>query len=228
MVEPSEKGSTWDRPHRRATLRAADSAILPALRAETPQPCEEAPPARGETPWARRAPEATASGAAGPMSARTLPRGRWTIRRGGRGIEPQNAAMGQPSRKPATYDDVRNAQEGSIAEIIAGALHVQPRPAVEHSLAASGLGGSAQGARPVHASRTVLRDQPGLGVRSDLARKRATRSPPKACDVCPLGGALDVAARPDGALAGSLSPRQGALDAPGHLDGRRPGPRRAL
>jgi hypothetical protein len=50
--------------------------------------------------------------------------------------------MGEPRTRRATYADIEAAPAGSIAEIVAGELHVQPRPAVEHAGSASVLGGA--------------------------------------------------------------------------------------
>jgi Uma2 family endonuclease len=46
-----------------------------------------------------------------------------------------------PPRPPATYQDVLDAPEHMVAEIVRGALHLQPRPASPHARAASALGG---------------------------------------------------------------------------------------
>jgi Uma2 family endonuclease len=43
--------------------------------------------------------------------------------------------------KRATYEDVLNAPENKVAEILDGELVLSPRPAMRHSLAASTLGG---------------------------------------------------------------------------------------
>lgn len=43
-------------------------------------------------------------------------------------------------KAPATYQDVLDAPEDMVAEIVDGALSLQPRPAPRHTLAASGLG----------------------------------------------------------------------------------------
>ena len=43
-------------------------------------------------------------------------------------------------RRPATYQDVLDAPPGMVAELIRGALHLQPRPRPKHSRAASALG----------------------------------------------------------------------------------------
>jgi Uma2 family endonuclease len=42
--------------------------------------------------------------------------------------------------KPATYQDVLDAPAHMVAELINGALHLQPRPAARHGLAGSRLG----------------------------------------------------------------------------------------
>jgi hypothetical protein len=44
------------------------------------------------------------------------------------------------ARRPATYQDVLDAPRDRIAEIIRGALHLQPRPAMPHGFAGSSLG----------------------------------------------------------------------------------------
>src|SRR5512136_2083222 len=43
-------------------------------------------------------------------------------------------------RKPATYQDIVEAPENRVAEILGGVLVVSPRPAIRHSLASSELG----------------------------------------------------------------------------------------
>jgi Uma2 family endonuclease len=43
-------------------------------------------------------------------------------------------------RRPATYQDVLDAPPNLVAELIGGALHLQPRPASPHALASSSLG----------------------------------------------------------------------------------------
>lgn len=51
--------------------------------------------------------------------------------------------MNQPLPKiqrPATYQDVLDAPPNMVAELVAGALHLQPRPASLHGLAGSSLG----------------------------------------------------------------------------------------
>jgi Uma2 family endonuclease len=49
--------------------------------------------------------------------------------------------MSEPARKPrATYEDVLNAPEDMIAEVLDGELHLMPRPKRRHLRTASGLG----------------------------------------------------------------------------------------
>lgn len=47
--------------------------------------------------------------------------------------------MNEPAKAPATYEDVLAAPEHMIAEVLAGELYLQPRPAGGHSAAASAL-----------------------------------------------------------------------------------------
>lgn len=42
--------------------------------------------------------------------------------------------------KPATYQDILNAPADMVAELINGALHLQPRPGARHGFAGSRLG----------------------------------------------------------------------------------------
>ncbi|MCY4007048.1 MAG: Uma2 family endonuclease [Rhodobacteraceae bacterium] len=42
--------------------------------------------------------------------------------------------------RPATYQDVLDAPPHRVAEVLAGTLHTQPRPASHHAWASSGLG----------------------------------------------------------------------------------------
>ena len=44
------------------------------------------------------------------------------------------------SPEPAIYDDVLAAPAHMVAEVLAGELHLQPRPAIAHALATSALG----------------------------------------------------------------------------------------
>jgi len=48
--------------------------------------------------------------------------------------------MAEPARRRATYEDVLGVQEHLVAEILDGELHVHPRPAPLHAIAASVLG----------------------------------------------------------------------------------------
>lgn len=48
--------------------------------------------------------------------------------------------MTDPARRQATYEDVLAAPEHQIAEILAGELYLQPRPAGPHAVASSALG----------------------------------------------------------------------------------------
>lgn len=45
-----------------------------------------------------------------------------------------------PIRRPASYQDVLEAPENMVAELIRGALHLQPRPASRHAYAGTSLG----------------------------------------------------------------------------------------
>src|SRR4051812_38700501 len=56
----------------------------------------------------------------------------------GMGVEEYGEVMG---RKPATYADLEALPPHVVGEIIAGELHVSPRPAAPHAMAASRLGG---------------------------------------------------------------------------------------
>lgn len=46
----------------------------------------------------------------------------------------------EPLRKFATYQDILDAPEGVVAEIVDGELYTSPRPASRHSATSSGLG----------------------------------------------------------------------------------------
>jgi Putative restriction endonuclease len=48
--------------------------------------------------------------------------------------------MASPVKRRATYDDLLAVPEHRVAEIVAGDLHVSPRPASRHALASSRLG----------------------------------------------------------------------------------------
>ena len=45
-----------------------------------------------------------------------------------------------PPHRGATYQDVLDAPPDKVAEVIDGTLHVQPRPAMRHARASSGMG----------------------------------------------------------------------------------------
>ncbi|MBK6574758.1 MAG: Uma2 family endonuclease [Sandaracinaceae bacterium] len=47
--------------------------------------------------------------------------------------------MTDPARRFATYEDVLDAPENKVAEVLAGSLYVHPRPAMPHAAAATGL-----------------------------------------------------------------------------------------
>ena len=53
---------------------------------------------------------------------------------------PASCRMADSARKRATYADVLAAPAHLLAEVIAGDLHLQPRPAARHAVATSGLG----------------------------------------------------------------------------------------
>jgi Uma2 family endonuclease len=53
--------------------------------------------------------------------------------------EPMNLQV-PTIRRPATYRDILDAPEGMVAELIDGALHLQPRPRSRHARASSMLG----------------------------------------------------------------------------------------
>jgi hypothetical protein len=46
--------------------------------------------------------------------------------------------------KRATYEDVLNAPENKVAEIVDGGLFLSPRPGPRHAVASSRLGGALQ------------------------------------------------------------------------------------
>ena len=55
-------------------------------------------------------------------------------------MAPSQAALKRPARR-AIYQDVIDAPEHMVAEIVEGALHTHPRPAPPHARASSVLGG---------------------------------------------------------------------------------------
>ena len=54
--------------------------------------------------------------------------------------------MAEEARKPATYQDVLDAPEHMVAEVLGGELHLHPRPKMRHTRAASSMGSSLHGA----------------------------------------------------------------------------------
>jgi Uma2 family endonuclease len=95
--------------------------------------------------------------------------------------------MGQPKLKPATYQDVLAAPADLVAEVVAGELHLSPRPGFPHARASSVLGGELMG--PFDRGRGgpggwVILDEPELHLGEgpailvpDLAGWRRERMP---------------------------------------------------
>lgn len=54
-------------------------------------------------------------------------------------------AQVDPSRRPATYDDLLSVPDHLVAEIVGGVVYASPRPAPRHADASSGLGGALRG-----------------------------------------------------------------------------------
>ena len=87
--------------------------------------------------------------------------------------------------RPATYADIEALPEHLVGEIVAGSLHVSPRPAAIHARAASKLGGQLDG--PFDSGRGgpggwIILDEPELHlvedvVVPDLAGWRRERMP---------------------------------------------------
>lgn len=115
--------------------------------------------------------------------------------------------MGDPAKRRATYEDVLNAPEHMVAEIIDGELYLQPRPGKPHAAAASALGGEL--GPPFKRGRGgpggwILLDEPELHLGGDvlvpdLAGWRRERMPVLTTDevrwtpsrAAPPGGKLD-------------------------------------
>jgi Uma2 family endonuclease len=79
--------------------------------------------------------------------------------------------MSEPVRRPATYQDVLDAPEQLVAELIAGELYTHPRPAPSHATAASVLGMDLGGA--FHRGRGGpggwwILDEPELHLHEDV------------------------------------------------------------
>jgi Uma2 family endonuclease len=79
--------------------------------------------------------------------------------------------MAEAARRVATYEDILSLPEYLVGEIVGGELHVHPRPAVLHSLAASVLGGELE--PPFARGRGgpggwVILDEPELHLGHDI------------------------------------------------------------
>ena len=96
-----------------------------------------------------------------------------------------------PTRSPATYEDLLNVPEGRVAEILDGDLYTTPRPSPRHASAGSGLGGQLWG--PFQVGRGGpggwwILDEPELHLASDVLvpdlagwrRERLSRLPEEA------------------------------------------------
>lgn len=53
--------------------------------------------------------------------------------------------MSEPALRQATYQDVLDAPEDQVAELIEGQLHLSPRPASRHTRSSSAIGGLLDG-----------------------------------------------------------------------------------
>ncbi|HZV84315.1 MAG TPA: hypothetical protein VFF48_04935 [Brevundimonas sp.] len=65
--------------------------------------------------------------------------------------------------RPATYQDVLDAPPNMVAEIVGGELHLHPRPAGPHTVAASALGASISG-RSATSTRAPASDTSGWSI----------------------------------------------------------------
>lgn len=79
--------------------------------------------------------------------------------------------MASPVTRRATYDDLRQVPDHRVAEIVDGDLHVSPRPASRHALAASVLGSDL--GQPFHHGRGGpggwwILDEPELHLGEDV------------------------------------------------------------
>jgi Uma2 family endonuclease len=79
--------------------------------------------------------------------------------------------MVDPAARRATYEDVLTAPAHKIAEIVDGALHLSPRPAMPHAEATSALGGELKG--PFQRGRGgpggwLIVDEPELHLGADV------------------------------------------------------------
>ncbi len=80
-------------------------------------------------------------------------------------------AMSEPARRLATPDDLLALPDHVVGEIVGGELHVQPRPAARHGMAASALGGEL--GPPFTRGRGgpggwILLDEPELHLEADV------------------------------------------------------------
>jgi Uma2 family endonuclease len=120
--------------------------------------------------------------------------------------------MPDPARRRATYQDVIDAPEHQVAEIVDGALYLSPRPAAPHAVASSRVGGLMSG--PFDFGRGGpggwwILDEPELHFGADvlvpdLAGWRKDRMP-----VVPPAPFLELA--PDW-VCEVVSPKTGRLD----------------
>jgi Uma2 family endonuclease len=120
--------------------------------------------------------------------------------------------MSQPVRRRASYQDVLDAPENQIAEILSGVLHANPRPAIPHARAASRLGAELGGPfdRGVRGpGGWILLDEPELHLHEDVIvpdlagwrRERMPRLPAAAAIELPPDWVCEV-----------ISPRTQAID----------------
>jgi len=79
-------------------------------------------------------------------------------------------AVPNAAKKLATYQDVLAAPAHRVAELVAGELHTQPRPAARHALAGSALGAMLFGG--FHGNGAgggwIILDEPELHLSSDV------------------------------------------------------------
>src|SRR3989442_10352749 len=144
--------------------------------------------------------------------------------------------MASPVKRRATYDDVLQVPPHRVAEIVDGDLHVSPRPASRHALAASVLG-SALGP-PFHHGRGGpggwwLLDEPELHLGEDVLvpdlagwrRERLPAIPDAAALSLPPDWACEIVSSSTGALDRGRKMQVYACERVGHLWIVDPGPR---
>jgi Uma2 family endonuclease len=78
-----------------------------------------------------------------------------------------------PARRPATYQDVIDAPANTIAEVIDGQLHLQPRPARPHEGSYAAIYGNLWGAYDMRSGGGgprgwVIRPEPELHLHDDI------------------------------------------------------------